>query len=940
MQDSSITITVTAVDGATKVFEGIGTSAVKQASKAAAAWQEANDVANVSISSTEGSANATNKASKAQDNLTASTKRSYFAQTALTTILSAGINKAFLTMVDVTGQAIQRVDLIANFPKTMESLGISATDASAALSKLSSYVASVGGNLQDATTTVTRFAETTHNVSAATAEFEGVSNALIAGGASSDVQSNALEQLTQAYSRGVPQLIEYKSLLVAMPAQLNEVAEALKLPNAQALGTELTTGKISMQTFMTELTKLGTGTGIIAQQANAHLSGIQFGFNQFKNTLVTGMTEVIQAIGRQNIVAFLSLITSTVKQLAAWAVDLISILFTLFNTISQVFGGPQLKLASDSTAGIASNLSDASGDAGDLADNLGDAGDAAAKTADQLAGFDKMNVLTSPDTSSGSGSGDNGVGASGLSPSDASTLDGIFSDMAAQMQKITGAAKILAGIIASLAGIKFTQGLLNQVNGLISTIKEAQSNFNTFKKALLGGTDESGKQVDGLAQKFGKLGSTVGVSLGGLAEAIVGAFELVFSTAGKKIFLPLVSAAAEAGAAIVEGFALVGAIVAEILLLPEELALGVLIAIGVAVVAVIAGIGLLIAKNWSTIVTAVETVLSAMYNFFVGIFDDIATFVTGVWNTLYAILSGPFTFIIQFVEAFVVLVIALIALFIQGIVELVAGAIVLIYNILAAVAGWIYTNVISPILSLFAALWDAVTSAVTVAWDFIFVNVLAPIGGWINANVIQPVIGFFTGLWNTVVSLASGFYNSIVSVLSPLGSWIYNNVISPIAGFFDGLWNGIKSGLSGLISGIETLIGGLGGILKAPINAIFTAWNDVANEINKVKVPSWVPGIGGDNVNFPHLNLLATGGIVTSPTLAVVGEAGPEAVMPLQNNTEWIDMLADKINSSPNSSTGQPVNLTVQIGEDKIATKLINLINEKTQMSGRNTVLV
>src|ERR1700751_5005795 len=148
MQDSQVTITITAVDGATKVFQGVGDSAVKQANRAAAAWQKANDVANVSIESSGGAAAATNRAAGAQDKLTASTRRSYFAQTALTTILSAGINKAFLTMVDVTGQAIQRVDLLANFPKSMQALGLSAQDAAISLGKLTDYIGQIGGNLQ------------------------------------------------------------------------------------------------------------------------------------------------------------------------------------------------------------------------------------------------------------------------------------------------------------------------------------------------------------------------------------------------------------------------------------------------------------------------------------------------------------------------------------------------------------------------------------------------------------------------------------------------------------------------------------------------------------------------------------------------------------------------------------------------------------------------
>lgn len=106
-----------------------------------------------------------------------------------------------------------------------------------------------------------------------------------------------------------------------------------------------------------------------------------------------------------------------------------------------------------------------------------------------------------------------------------------------------------------------------------------------------------------------------------------------------------------------------------------------------------------------------------------------------------------------------------------------------------------------------------------------------------------------------------------------------------------------------------------------------------------VKVPDWVPGLGGKGTNFPMIPKLARGGVVKEATLAMIGENGKEAVVPLENNTEWISMIADKINSI-NGSGGEPIQLTVKIGEDKIVSKIIDLINEKTQMSGRNTILV
>jgi hypothetical protein len=69
-------------------------------------------------------------------------------------------------------------------------------------------------------------------------------------------------------------------------------------------------------------------------------------------------------------------------------------------------------------------------------------------------------------------------------------------------------------------------------------------------------------------------------------------------------------------------------------------------------------------------------------------------------------------------------------------------------------------------------------------------------------------------------------------------------------------------------------------IVKAVFNGIASAWN---NSVGKIKftVPSWVPGVGGKGFDMPNIPMLADGGIVTGPTLALIGEAGPEAVVPL-----------------------------------------------------------
>lgn len=88
---------------------------------------------------------------------------------------------------------------------------------------------------------------------------------------------------------------------------------------------------------------------------------------------------------------------------------------------------------------------------------------------------------------------------------------------------------------------------------------------------------------------------------------------------------------------------------------------------------------------------------------------------------------------------------------------------------------------------------------------------------------------------------------------------------------------------------------------------------------------------------------LATGGITTGPTTALIGEAGQEAVLPLQNNTGWMDTLASRIVSQiPSSGSRGDINLemTVKYGDETIARKQIKAINRLQKASGKTLITV
>ncbi len=89
---------------------------------------------------------------------------------------------------------------------------------------------------------------------------------------------------------------------------------------------------------------------------------------------------------------------------------------------------------------------------------------------------------------------------------------------------------------------------------------------------------------------------------------------------------------------------------------------------------------------------------------------------------------------------------------------------------------------------------------------------------------------------------------------------------------------------------------GLGAVIKAPLNAVISLINGAINGLNRISVdiPDWVPGFGGKTfgISIPNIPYLAKGGIIDSPTLAMVGEAGKEAVVPLENNKGGLRELA------------------------------------------------
>lgn len=300
------------------------------------------------------------------------------------------------------------------------------------------------------------------------------------------------------------------------------------------------------------------------------------------------------------------------------------------------------------------------------------------------------------------------------------------------------------------------------------------------------------------------------------------------------------------------------------------------------------------------------------------IFGEFVKFVSGVFENIVSVTSTVANAIIVPFQNFL----AIVSPIFDVLWRIVSGVFILIVAVVATAI----ESIVQPFIWLFQnwqTVWNNICGFVSTIWNIIigavtaYINtmntiisaivntimaVISPIVNWINSVIIQPIANFFSGLWNGIVQGVSGFIQGVMNVMLPIANWINNNIIQPIARFFVGLWNGIIQGVNGLAAGVRTVFGSIVGIIKAPINAIIGGVNAVIRGLNSIKVPDWVPGLGGAHPNFPTIPMLAKGGVVDNATMAIIGEAGKEAVMPLENNTGWITNLAHQINERSGSS--------------------------------------
>lgn len=304
-------------------------------------------------------------------------------------------------------------------------------------------------------------------------------------------------------------------------------------------------------------------------------------------------------------------------------------------------------------------------------------------------------------------------------------------------------------------------------------------------------------------------------------------------------------------------------------------------------------------EKWQAIVTKCQECIDGVK----GIWDGIKAWFANIGNQaieafkksmVYTKLSGPVNNLINAISTRFKQLVTIISGVWQSIVTTVTGVFTIIQSTISNVINSIISFVsakVTAVITIFTNIFNQLTMILT-PYIQTFISIVTGIGtGIYNAVVsyLNMVYSFWMSIWNAVVA---GFSAYVASIQTAIGYFIdaIGSIIDFVTNVFMGNWTGAWEAV---VSAFGSIFSGIQALASAPINAVIALINELIGKINSVSfdIPSWVPGVGGQHFGFdvPSIPALASGGITTGPTTALIGEGREqEAVLPLSKLSNLI----------------------------------------------------
>lgn len=428
--------------------------------------------------------------------------------------------------------------------------------------------------------------------------------------------------------------------------------------------------------------------------------------------------------------------------------------------------------------------------------------------------------------------------------------------------------KTIAKTVALLAGLRVggltaKLGFLHVKGGILSL----QKAFATMKG--LGITKYLSNMTGGFGGLLRSVGPLVGIiaAVGGAIyyvsthlEQVRGFIQKTFGDEGLAVFDKLWGVITQVGTAIKNAFFTSGSGVLDTLksVLPTiitTLQTGLL-----PLLPMIADLVMQIVPLIGQLITAILPVLGQLIS---AILPILATLIAEILPVIVQLISALLPIIMQIVQSVLPIFIQLVNTILPILTQIIQAVLPVIIQLIQTLLP-IIQQIIDTVLPVFISLLNVIVP--------IFQNIIQAILPVLQQllQALMPVIQLLAEIFANVLGTA---LQSVANIVSSVMQ-IFQGLIDFITGVFTGNWSQAWEGIKSIFSGVFS---GLGEIFKAPFRVIVSVINTVISGLNKLKVPDWVPGIGGKGINIPKIPEFAKGTNRT-PSTFIAGENGPELI--------------------------------------------------------------
>lgn len=336
----------------------------------------------------------------------------------------------------------------------------------------------------------------------------------------------------------------------------------------------------------------------------------------------------------------------------------------------------------------------------------------------------------------------------------------------------------------------------------------------------------------------------------------------------------------------------------------------------------------LILDNLPAIQALIGTLAPILINLLSSLLPPLMDLVNAIFPILIDLINQLLPFITQVIESILPVIVDLINMLLPPLLQIIQLILPLLLSLIQPLL-----PLLQPILQLLQPFIDLLMALLTPLIELL--NMILPPIINLLTMIINAILPPLQGALNITASILTNTFGRAFSALTPIIEGLkkyLNGIINFITGIFTGNWKKAWQGVKDIFSGIISTITG---IFKAPINFIIDGINTFIKGLNKIKIPDWVPGVGGKGLNISLIKKLRVGmDYVPYDEMPALLHKG-ERVLTADENKEYVSQQSAVTNNEVNNNFSLTINSTEPLSPAETARQTRKALQEYNLKYGK-----